>query len=549
MAGLVSMTKIFAIIALLAVALCASAQQNPQLCSEKPRLVLFILVDNLNNEQLEIVRSRCGRDGINRICNYGTQLQSAFYDAGGNYAGKNLATLFTGAPASTHGIVAEQWVDNFSGKKIHAIYGDAYNSTGHLDTLAVPRNGNLLCSTIGNEIRKIYNDKAHFISLGFDPNLLLWSSGTNVAEPVIWFDKKTGDFVAQNVVGDTIPGILREFNSKRMSDIYLDKSWAPRTDINEYHEWKYFNKGTSQRTFFYPMRKPSAKQKYGLLAGSPFGNQLVRDMAASLLLCGDFGKDDIPDVLTIQFTTTPSCGNKIQPLDAETEDLLLSLDENIASLLKVIDHDIGMDNTLVVLTSAQGAYDVANTDTDHWKSWGSVSLHRTTALLNLYLMAIHGQAKWVKNYASGEIYLDKKIADERKVSFDTLLTEAAEFMKQVTGIGDAVVAKNLKSIYSTSPMIDVMRRNYHPKRSGDILLTLEPGWAEEQDDGSCLTQLWGQEYVPLVFYGWKVPRNVIYDRHNMADVAPTVCSFIRVASPNGCSGVQIPMGIINTDKR
>ena len=113
----------------------------------------------------------------------------------------------------------------------------------------------------------------------------------------------------------------------------------------------------------------------------------------------------------------------------------------------------------------------------------------------------------------------------------------------VKGIGDAFAAKDLRNIYSTSPVIEVLRRNYHPKRSGDILIHLEPGWASEQDDGQQLTQLWGQEFVPLAFYGWKVPRGIIYERHNMADVAPTICQFIRVAQPNGCSG--IPIKIIN----
>jgi len=517
------------------------AQQNVAVCPEKPKLVLLLLIDNLNNEQLEIVRQKCGPNGLNRICTFGTQLNNAHYDAGGNYAGKNLATLFTGAPASTHGIVAEQWVDNLTSKKMHAIYGDAYNSVGKLDTAAVPHNGMLLCSTIGNEIRKIYNNKAQFISLGFDPNLLMWSSGTNVPEPVVWFDEKSGNFLSQNVANDTIKGIVNEFNSKHMADLYLEKTWSPLKDISEYHEWRYFNKGTQQRTFYYPLKPFGAKQRYQLLAGSPYGNQLVRDMAASILLCGDFGKDEVPDILTLQFTATPSCGHKMQPIDAETEDLLLRLDENIASLLKVIDHDIGMDNTLVVLTAAQGCYDVANTDTEHWKSWGTVSLHRTTALLNLYLMALHGQAKWVRNYTSGEIYLDQKLCEDKGVSFDQLLSEAAQFMKQVAGVGDAVVAKQLQAIYSDSPVIETMRRNYHPQRSGDILLSLNPGWAEEQDDGSELTQLWGKEYVPLVFYGWKVPRNTIYERHNMADVAPTICSFIKVSVPNGCSGVQIPI--------
>ncbi|MCR5697508.1 MAG: alkaline phosphatase family protein [Marinilabiliaceae bacterium] len=537
------------IVALTSLLMAASmhAQQIAKLCSEKPRLVLIIVVDNLNNEQLEIVRRECGRDGINRIYNHGTQFTNAYYDAGGNYAGKNLATLFTGAPASTHGIVGRQWIDSFTNKRVDAIYGDAINKDGKVDTLALPRNGQLLCSTIGNEIRKIYNHNAHIFSCGFHPEMLLWSSGTNMGEPVAWLDDVTGLMRQQNITDSATFAWLNDFNSKKMCDIYINKIWAPRNDINKYHEKLYFsNERGSARTFYYPMRSAiPIHEKYSLVAGSPFGNQLIRDFAASALLCGNFGKDDIPDILTVEFTAQPSCGLKKQPLDMETEDLLIGLDENIASLLKAIDSSIGMDNTLVVFTAAQGCYDIKSTDSEQWKSKGAVSMRRTTALLNLYLMAIHGQAQWVRNYNDYSIYLDRQLADERKVNWDTLLNESAAFLTQIKGIGDAFAAKDLRNIYSTSPVIEVLRRNYHPKRSGDILIHLEPGWASEQDDGSQLTQLWGQEFVPLAFYGWKVPRATIYERHNMADVAPTICQYIRVAQPNGCSGTPIKLKIEN----
>lgn len=73
--------------------------QTGDITSEKPRLVLWLVVDNLSNEQLRIVLPRLGNDGFKRLLNGGTQMSYAYYDAGGNYAGKNMATLFTGAPA------------------------------------------------------------------------------------------------------------------------------------------------------------------------------------------------------------------------------------------------------------------------------------------------------------------------------------------------------------------------------------------------------------------------------------------------------------------
>ena len=322
--------------------------------------------------------------------------------------------------------------------------------------------------------------------------------------------------------------------------MYLDKFWGPRKDIAEYHQVKYFPDGEKGHSFYHQLSR-SGRQKYSGVFGSPYANSLMRDLAAAAIVYEEMGKDEIPDLLTVQFTATPSSGDKKQPLDCETEDMLLGLDENIASLLQMIDGTVGMNNTLVIFTSAQGAYDVANTKSPFWSEKGVVSLRRATALLNLYLMAKHGQAAWVKAYSPGSVYLDRELAQKKGVPFDTLLKESADFLVQVKGIGDAIAARSLSTIVTESPVIEAMRKNYHPKRSGDILVYLEPGWAEELDDGTTLTQLWAGEFVPLVFYGWKVPSATIYERRNMQDVAPTICSFIRVGLPNGCSGHPIPI--------
>lgn len=519
-----------------------NAQSDTKIASETPRLVLILLVDNLTNEQLNLLSEKFCSDGLKRILYQGTRIDGAYYDAGGNYVGKNLATLYTGAPASTHGIVGRSWLDPKNGKRISAIYGDAYNIRGEIDTAATPKNGLLLCSTIGNEIRKMYNNTAKIYSVGFDPEMLMWTSGTNIPEPTIWFDTHTGHMETLNISADTTQRWIDDFNSKGLADNYTTKIWAPRNDILTYHEWRYFPESTDNRTFYYQLAPPAtATDKYSLVAGSPWGNSLLRDFAVSLLLNENLGRDNIPDVLTLQFNATPSCGHKKQPLDAETEDLLLNLDENIASLLRVIDHYIGMQNTLIVLTSASGIYDIANTTSQQWQSRGAVSLHRITALLNLYLMALHGQGKWVSGFSGNDIYLNHQLADERKIDFDTLLVQTAQFLTEVQGVANSIIGKQLPTLYTSLPVVDVMRANYHPKRSGDIIVYLEPGWAMEQTDGSQIAQQWGYEYVPLAFYGWKIPRNMLYQRHNMADIAPTICTYLRVGMPNACSGTPIQL--------
>lgn len=537
-------TRAVFVAALLAMRLAPmSAQQNASLCPEHPRLVLFVVVDNLNEQQMEIVRNQCGPKGFNRIYGQGARLTDAYYDAGGGFAGKNLATLFTGAPAASHGIVGRRWIDSFTGRKVDAIYGEVPPS-GRFDTLAVPQTGALLCGTIANQVRKIYNDKAKVFSVGFDPQMLIWASGGgSLGEPFVWLDGRSGMVRMVNVADTATRRWVADFNDKKIPALYRSKTWAPRKDITEYHQSRFFPQAASS-PFFHPLDRPSDPAlRFSAVCGSPYGNDLVRDIAAAAIAYEGLGQDDVPDVLTVQFTAMPALGSKRQPLDPETEDMLLGLDDNVASLLQFIDSTVGMNNTLVVFTAASGSLDVAATSSPTWSHRGCVSLAKASALLNLYLMAIHGQARWVKNHAPGAIYLDAELAAKRKVNFDTLLEQSAQFLLQVKGIGGAYPARSLPSIAAASPVVEAMRRNYHPKRSGDILVHLEPGWAEELDDGSRQAQLWGGEFVPLVFYGWKVQRSTIYERHSMTDVAPTICSFIGVAQPDASSGTPIRMDI------
>ena len=517
--------------------------QTGEVAPEHPRLVLMIILDNVTNQQLQLVRNRLSSDGFNRIMGMGTQVVDAYYDAGGNYTGKNLASLYTGAPAATHGIVGEQWIDNFSNRRMHAIYGDAYTMpSGKLDTAAVCGNSQLLCSTIGNEIRKMYNQKSKIFTVGLHPDNLMWCSGTRVSEPVICFNTKTGEMEPQNISNDSTLQWIRDFNSKRMQDIYLDKIWAPTHDILTYHASKYFP-DAYKKAFYHSMRPTvsAGSDKYAHLAGSPYGNILVRDFATALMLMEDLGKDEIPDMLTLEFSTTPSVAPKQQPLDAESEDLLIQLDLSIASLLKVIDQNIGMHNTLVVVTAASGGHDLQSTTSEHWANMGVVSMRRASALLNLYLIALYGQAPYIRNYAPGAIYIDRKVAEESHVSFASLLTLSADFLAQVKGIERAIAGKDLEKINNEQPIVNMLRRNYHPKRSGDILIYLQPGWAEELDDGSQMQQIWAQEQVPLCFYGWRIPHKILYEPHPMTDVAPTLSTFIGVSKPNACSGTALPI--------
>jgi hypothetical protein len=76
-----------------------------------PGLILYIIIDELNNEQLLLLQPKFTKDGFNRISSQGMRFMSAYSADLSGYPGTRLASFYTGTTPSVHGIVGEQWYD------------------------------------------------------------------------------------------------------------------------------------------------------------------------------------------------------------------------------------------------------------------------------------------------------------------------------------------------------------------------------------------------------------------------------------------------------
>ena len=66
------------------------------------------------------------------------------------------------------------------------------------------------------------------------------------------------------------------------------------------------------------------------------------------------GQDDVPDYLSVSFSATDYVGHLFGASSLEAEDNILQLDRTLAKLFEFIDQEIGLDNTLIVLSADHG---------------------------------------------------------------------------------------------------------------------------------------------------------------------------------------------------
>ena len=78
------------------------------------------------------------------------------------------------------------------------------------------------------------------------------------------------------------------------------------------------------------------------------------DFAKSLVENEGIGQDDIPDYLSISFSSVDAVNHFFGPSSLENEDVVLQLDRTIADLISFIDRTVGLDSTLIVLSADHG---------------------------------------------------------------------------------------------------------------------------------------------------------------------------------------------------
>src|SRR6476469_4459094 len=102
---------VFAWIAALGATGAARGETKP-----RPKLVIAILVDQMRYDYLERFRDQFVENGFRMLTDHGAYMTFARYDYVPTLTAPGHASFFSGAPPSSHGIIANDWYDKRTGK-------------------------------------------------------------------------------------------------------------------------------------------------------------------------------------------------------------------------------------------------------------------------------------------------------------------------------------------------------------------------------------------------------------------------------------------------
>ncbi len=221
---------------------------------------------------------------------------------------------------------------------------------------------NIQVSTFSDELAILTAGKAKIFGVSVKDRGAISLAGH--AGKAFWFSKASGEFVSSRFYYREYPEWVNRWNAARPTQRYADRSWKLLNKQDSYlygdrddESWEVNFPGYG-RVFPHPFGPADGKYFTTLLTLSPVGDELTLSFAKALIENESIGADEVTDYLSVSFSSTDYVGHFFGPSSLETEDNLLRLDRTIAALLKTVDDQVGLGNTLVILSADHGSPEV-----------------------------------------------------------------------------------------------------------------------------------------------------------------------------------------------
>ncbi len=535
----------------LGAALLACFTTSP-LAAEKtllPKLVVVLVVDGLPQEQVQRYRDQFGQGGFRRLLDQGAWYGNAHQAHGVTVTAVGHAAILTGAYPYQHGIISNGWIDPHSLASVYCTEDRAYS---YLDEITKPGDGtspaNLHVNTVGDELRYATGNRAKVITVsGKDRGAILLAGKTGTA---YMYMKTSGDFASSTYYMQSYPAWQQHYQANKPQDKFYGARWQPLlpaaayaadaadeliapAELGEHNRFPFIYGSKSG--------KPDAEYYEQLMTG-PFVDEMTLDFASAAIDGEQLGHNPagVPDLLGISLSSHDYVNHSFGPESRMSHDHLQRLDRLLAKFLNDLDHSVGLNNTLIVLTADHGFPNVPE-----FAQANKLDAHRLKskpmmAALNQHLAEKFGLDNIAYHWSAPSVLLDYKLMEQKGLPREAVETAAARFLLNYPGIANAYTRTQLENGALPHDRISkLMQRAWNRQISGDIMLVIKPFWHfSNGEHGTSHGSPYNYDTnVPLMIMGkpWIKPGE--YGQYaEVVDIAPTLAKLLRVRPPAAAEG-------------
>lgn len=506
---------------------------------ERPKLVVGIVVDQMKMEYLYRFSDDFSLNGFKRLMNNGYTFHNMHYNYMPTYTAPGHASIYTGATPSTHGIVGNEWFNRAIGKDMYCTDDASVKTIGDgTDKEGAMSPKNMLSTTITDELRMATNFKGKVIGMSIKDRGAILPAG-HFANWAFWYSK-TGAFISSTFYGATLPDWVTQFNQEKKYLNYFNKGWNLLKPIATYNESlpddnPYEGKidKTTGPVFPYDLNKIYADKGADALRTTPFGNDILAELAIKAIEKEELGKDEITDFLAVSFSSTDYVGHEFGPRSIELQDTYLRLDQTLATFLAYLDKTVGKDNYLLFLTADHAGAENPNYLKDNKYNVKNVPSKDIVNGLKKHSMDTFG-VNLLKDYSNFNLFFDREIIKEKGLELIKVKQSFKDFLMLQEQVKRVYTEEEILATTGDDYFLSYIARGYDPKQSGDIIVLDKAGYLEYKDTGTTHGSPNSYDtHVPLLFYGCKVKHGESFNKKVITQIAPTLSQMLKIPFTNG----------------
>jgi len=540
------MKKVALFLLLLVTALGVYSQQDQPY--QQPKLVVGIVVDQMRYDYLTRFWNDFGDGGFKRLIKEGFLSKNHHYNYIPTVTAPGHTSIYTGTTPAVHGILGNNWYDKFAKQRVYCADDTDYPDFGTEGTggKAPTR---LLTTTITDQLRLHYQFNSRVIGVAIKDRGAIFPVG-HTANAAYWFEGgSTGNWITSSYYVDRMPDWVNEFNASSKVEAYK-KTWNTLNPIDEYEEsgsdsnnYEELFVGEKDSGFPHKIGKYfTENDEFDVISETPFGNSITTDFSIEAIIQEQLGIDEIPDFISISYSSTDKIGHRYGVNSIEVQDTYLRLDLELERLLNFLDKNIGYGEYTIFLTADHAAMHVPSFLKDSKIPAGHIEGSVIAQELFKELESRFGM-NIIEAINYNEIYLDREALRElekKGMTSSQVRQGVAEIIYDIDNIEKVYTSDQLRNMGASDGFDRMVFKGYNPKRSGDIFFIQSPGFVDDDPKGSSHSSAMIYDtHVPLIFYGQGIKNGFTSKRTEVTDIAPTLAVLLGIGMPNGTTGTPI----------
>jgi hypothetical protein len=465
-----------------------------------PKLFVFLFAEQFRQIYLDRAGSRLAPAGFHELITKGVYYPNCHL-AASSFTASGLATLATGAYPQIHGIVADRWWD----LKTH--------------TLAKARAEMLEAATLAD--MAAHTGHSRVFSLGLDEGPASLLAGSSHGQ-VYWMDAQ-GQFNSRG----NVPEWLVTYNTSRSLDSFHDKKWNALGATPDL---------PPLRTLTFDPKKP--EEFLALYRSSPFCQEAQFDLLIALLAAEKLGQGDTLDFVFVSLGSMARLGYETGSDSKLMDQMALHLDLQIQRTLESLNKAPGKGNYNLVFAAAHGAPPEPDPAMRSRQAIAGETIARAIDNgLSAWFDKAPARNAYVDKYVYPFLYLKPETLRKQNVPTRGARKLAGEVALRLPGVAGYYTADGDCS--HTGPWRRRFENSFNELRSGDVMLSYDPGAVEEFEAGRGVS--YGSLYnydtcMPLFLYGAQFGARQIERAIEAVDLAPTLARAALLAPPWSATG-------------